>query len=59
MGWESADGSAGGLSREADADGGWGDGLKAKTVGEDDAIVENVVDVGLGGEAAEGGGVVR
>ena len=30
----------------------------AEAVGGDDAVVEDVVDVGLGGEAAEGGGVV-
>ncbi len=38
--------------------GGGGEGLDAKAMGGDDAVVEDVVDVGLGGETAEGGGVV-
>jgi hypothetical protein len=46
------------LSGDADSDGGWSDVLNAQAVGGDDAIVEDVVDVGLGGEAAEGTGVV-
>jgi hypothetical protein len=46
------------LSGYVDADGGWRDALKAQTVGGDDAVVEDVVDVGLGGEAAQGAGVV-
>jgi hypothetical protein len=46
------------LAGDVDAGGGWRDALKAQTVGGDDAIVEDVVDVGLGGEAAQGGGVV-
>ena len=36
----------------------WWGWLDAEAVGGDDAVVEDVVDVGLGGEAAEGGGVV-
>ena len=43
---------------DSDAAGGGRDAAKAKTVGEDDAIVEDVVDVGFGGEAAHGGSVV-
>jgi hypothetical protein len=32
--------------------------VETKAVGRDDAVVEDVVDVGLSGEAAKGGGVV-
>jgi hypothetical protein len=46
------------LARDVDADGGWRDGLKAQAVRGDDAIAEDEVDVGLGGETAQGGGVV-
>ena len=46
------------MSGDADADGGWSDALKAQVVGGDDAVVEDVIDVGLGGEAAQGAGVV-
>ena len=46
------------MSVDVDAGGGGCDGLKAQAVGGDDAIVEDVVDVGLSGEAAQGGGVV-
>jgi hypothetical protein len=46
------------LAGYLDAGGGWRDALKAQTVGGDDAIVENVIDIGLGGEAAQGAGVV-
>ena len=35
-----------------------GEGLDAKAMGGDDAVVEDIVDVGLGGQAAKGGGVV-
>ncbi|WP_433983168.1 hypothetical protein RBB78_16515 [Tunturiibacter empetritectus] len=34
------------------------DGLEAEAQCGDDSVVENVADVGLGGEEAEGGGVV-
>jgi len=34
------------------------DGLEAKVQSGDDLVVEHVADVGLGGEEAEGGGVV-
>jgi hypothetical protein len=40
------------------ADGGEVDRLRSKAVSVDDAVVEDVGDVGLGGEAAEGGRVV-
>jgi hypothetical protein len=46
------------LAGDVHSDGGWGDALKAQAVSGDDAIVENVVDVGLGGETAESAGVV-
>ncbi len=38
--------------------GGVEDGLDAEVVGGDDAVVQDVLDVGLGGEAAHSGGVV-
>lgn len=38
--------------------GGCWEGLDAKAMGGDDAVVEDIVDVGLGGQAAEGGCVV-
>jgi hypothetical protein len=41
-----------------DARGGWCDALEAEAMRGDDAIVEDVIDVGLGGEAAQGAGVV-
>jgi hypothetical protein len=46
------------LTGYVDADGGWRDALKAQAVSGDDAIVEDVVDVGLGGETTQGAGVV-
>jgi hypothetical protein len=46
------------LSGYVVSDGGRRDRVKAQAVGGDDAIVEDVVYVGLGGEAAQGGGVV-
>jgi hypothetical protein len=46
------------LSGDVDAGGGWCDALEAQAVRGDDAIVEDVVDVGLRGEAAQGAGVV-
>jgi hypothetical protein len=46
------------LSGYVYADGGWRDALKAQTVGGDDTVVEDVVDIGLGDEAAQGAGVV-
>jgi hypothetical protein len=46
------------LSGGFDAAGGGRDCLKPETVCGDDAIVEDVLDVGLGCEAAQGGGVV-
>jgi hypothetical protein len=46
------------LSGYVDSDGGRRDGLKAEAMGGDDAVMEHVVDVGLGGKAAEGAGVV-
>jgi hypothetical protein len=60
VGREPADsgGRAGGLSGYVDIDGGRVDSLKAEAVSGDDAIVEDVFDVGLGGEKTEGGGVV-
>ena len=45
------------MSRCFDAGGG-GDSLNPETVGGDDAVVKDVFDVGLGGDAAQGGGVV-
>jgi hypothetical protein len=46
------------LSGYADADGGWRDVLQAQAMGGDDAIVQDIVYVGLGSEAAQGAGVV-
>jgi hypothetical protein len=46
------------LSGEVDANGGRSDSLEGEAVGGDDAVVEDVVDVGLGGEAADAGSVV-
>lgn len=60
MNGESADRAcwAGRLAAGADGDRGWIDGPKAKTVGGDDAVVQDVVDVGLSSEAAESSGIV-
>lgn len=46
------------MSGEVGADRGGSDSLNAEAVGGDDAVVEDVIDVGLRGETAEGGGVV-
>ncbi len=53
-----AGGGAGGLPVDCGADFGWRDGLQAEALGGDDAVVEDVGDVGLRGEEAEGGCVV-
>ena len=45
------------MSRCFDAGEG-GDSLNPETVGGDDAVVEDVFDVGLGGDAAQGVGIV-
>lgn len=60
VGGEFANGGewGGGLSGAVDADGGRIERLETKALGSDDAIVEDVVDVGLGGEMAECGGVI-
>jgi hypothetical protein len=64
VGGESADGGggAGGLAGAINTQRGGthrsrGYGAEAEAVGRDDAVVEDVVNVGLSGEAAEGGGV--
>jgi hypothetical protein len=46
------------LAGRVDAEGGRCDALKAEAVSGDDAIVQDVVDVRLGGQAAQGCGIV-
>jgi hypothetical protein len=46
------------LSSIFDADGSWRDHAESEAMSRDDAIVEDVLDIGFSGEAAEGGCVV-